>query len=291
MRQRAVGARRVIGTKWLMAAAVVVAMANPAVNQARGPHRPKSAKLDQVLQHAADSGDGSEKRVIVRVRPGQSTAVQDRAKKRGDRVDSDHPRLSAFTATVGGGELAALSVDPDVESVSIDAVVSSDAAADDGSGNSSIQNVLLASLGLTDARYDGEKVGIAVIDSGLEESEDLSGGRSDRFYDFTLDGRDGHPSDDYGHGTHVATLIAGKGKASETEVTRMEKGKPVKTKLAKYAGLAPKARIISLKVLDAGGGGLTSSVLRRDRVCDRTSPGPGNRRHQSFTRPSGVRIA
>jgi len=113
----------------------------PAVNQARGPHGPKTAKLDQVLQRAADSGDGSEQRVIVRVKPGQSTAVQDRAQKRGDHVDADHRRLSAFTATVGSEELAALSVDPDVESVSIDAVVSSDAAADEASGNSSIQNV------------------------------------------------------------------------------------------------------------------------------------------------------
>ena len=72
----------------------------------------------------------------------------------------------------------------------------------------------------TTALYDGDKVGIAVIDSGLEKSEDLSGGRADRFFDFTTNGRRGHPYDDYGHGTHVATLIAGEGKASEREVER-----------------------------------------------------------------------
>ena len=43
-------------------------------------------------------------------------------------------------------------------------------------------------------------------------------GAADDFYDFTTDGRHGHPFDDYGHGTHVATLIAGDGKNSETDV-------------------------------------------------------------------------
>jgi hypothetical protein len=45
-----------------------------------------------------------------------------------------------------------------------------------------------------------------VIDSGLEKSGDLGGGRADRFFDFTADRRKGHPYDDYGHGTHGATL-------------------------------------------------------------------------------------
>ena len=124
------------------------------------------------------------------------------------------------------------------------------------------QNLLVSALGIADTCYEGGNVGIAVIDSGLEKSEDLSGGRADKFFDFTTNGRSGHPYDDYGHGTHVATLIAGKGKASERDVERLEDGKFHKTKLALYRGLAPKARIISLKVLDGNGAGYTSSVLR-----------------------------
>jgi serine protease AprX len=120
----------------------------------------------------------------------------------------------------------------------------------------------MSALGLSDTEYDGNKVGIAVIDSGLEKSDDLSGGRADRFFDFTVDGRAGHPYDDYGHGTHVATLIAGEGKDSERDVDVLQNGRRHRIKLALYGGVAPKARIISLKVLDRNGAGYTSSVLR-----------------------------
>src|SRR4051812_32895735 len=63
------------------------------------------------------------------------------------------------------------------------------------------------------------------------------------------------------HGTHVATLIAGEGKDSETDVDVIDHGKSHRTKVAIYRGVAPKARIISLKVLDRNGVGYTSSVL------------------------------
>jgi serine protease AprX len=53
------------------------------------------------------------------------------------------------------------------------------------------------------------------------------------------------PSDDYGHGTHIAGLIAGNGRLS----------------WGKYAGIAPGARLYSLKVLDANGEGYTSDVI------------------------------
>ena len=96
----------------------------------------------------------------------------------------------------------------------------------------------------------------------MKRDDDLSGGRADRFFDFTADGRAGHPYDDYGHGTHVATLIAGEGKESEVEVEEFDNGKPHRNKIALYRGVAPKARIISLKVLDRGGAGYTSAVLR-----------------------------
>ena len=193
---------------------------------------------------------------------GRASAVADRLAKHGDQIEANHGRLDAMTATIHGDDLSALEADPDVEAVSVDAMLYAGAVQAQEPTTAKLENVLVDALGLTKSRYDGDKVGIAVVDSGLEKSEDLSGGRADRFVDFTGEGRDGHPYDDYGHGTHVATLIAGEGRESEVEIEEFDNGKSHRSKLALYRGLAPKARIISLKVLDGNGAGYTSSVLR-----------------------------
>jgi serine protease AprX len=243
---------------------LIAGVSYPAVNHARG-HEPKAkpSKLDRVLRHAAAAGDRSAQRVIVRARRGQTSVVADRIRKHGDHIESEHQRLDSFAATVHADDLLALEGDPDVQAVSVDAVVTADRVTQEVvQEDGDVETLLMSALGLSDTEYDGDKVGIAVIDSGLEKSDDLSGGRADRFFDFTADGRAGHPYDDYGHGTHVATLIAGEGKDSERDVEFLQNGKPHRTKLALYRGVAPKTRIISLKVLDQNGAGYTSSVLR-----------------------------
>ena len=84
-----------------------------------------------------------------------------------------------------GDDLLALEADPDVEALSIDAVISADRAVQSGDdSDAQLENVLVSALGLSDTAYNGDKVGIAVIDSGLEQSGDLSGGRADRFLRF-----------------------------------------------------------------------------------------------------------
>ena len=87
--------------------------------------------------------------------------------------------------------------------------------------------------------YSSPSIGIAVIDSGIAAGVDF-GTRISAFYDFT-DGtiRAAAPSDPYGHGTHVAGLAAGT-----------------------FVGMAPNARLIGLRVLDATGQGSTDNVIR-----------------------------
>src|SRR4030095_1064729 len=66
------------------------------------------------------------------------------------------------------------------------------------------------------------------------------------FYDFTHNnGRSSAPVDEYGHGTHVAGLIAGNGTQSGSC----------------YRGVAPNARLVGFKVLDQDGAGSTSDVI------------------------------
>jgi serine protease AprX len=89
----------------------------------------------------------------------------------------------------------------------------------------------------------GKGVTVAVIDSGVQPSKDLAATRIRAFVDF-VNGRT-TPYDDYGHGTHVAHIIAGNGSLSKGQ----------------YTGAAPAADIVALKVLDGKGCGSTSKVL------------------------------
>lgn len=92
--------------------------------------------------------------------------------------------------------------------------------------------------------FDGSGVGVAIIDSGLAAvHDDLDPGRVVHFADFVND--QSGPYDDYGHGTHVAGIIAGTGYASNG--TRR--------------GMAPGANLVVLKVLDRAGHGYISSVI------------------------------
>jgi serine protease AprX len=104
---------------------------------------------------------------------------------------------------------------------------------------------------------DGTGVGVAVIDSGVIAVGDLYwwnptnqtyGSRvvySQSFVPGTTD-----PSDQYGHGTHVAGIIASAGWFSTG---------PNFTHT--FKGIAPNANIINLRVLDQNGAGTDSSVI------------------------------
>ena len=106
----------------------------------------------------------------------------------------------------------------------------------------------------------GKGIGVAVIDSGITAWHDdlyLEGSKSPRsaprvvhFKDFTVEANprvwtSDQPSDEYGHGTHVAGVIAGNGFDSGGART----------------GVAPEANLIGLKVLDADGQGYISDVI------------------------------
>ena len=123
-----------------------------------------------------------------------------------------------------------------MESISIDAVVK----AEDYSWDSTLRGT----LGLPLYTAGGDGVGVAIVDSGIEPGSDFDD-RIAAFYDFTEGGREEPPSDDYGHGTHVAGLIAGDGSLSNR----------------RYRGVAHKSRLIGLKVLDEHGAGYTSDVI------------------------------
>jgi serine protease AprX len=94
--------------------------------------------------------------------------------------------------------------------------------------------------------YTGAGVTVAFIDSGITSYQhpDLADSRLLAFVDFVNQRTTKY--DDNGHGTHVAGLISGTGKLSAK----------------KYAGMAPGASLVSLKVLDQNGDGTVGDILK-----------------------------
>ncbi len=150
--------------------------------------------------------------------------------------------INAVAAEVPNVSLAALASNVLVRRIALDRIViGTDARTD-------------ATIGTAVARrqfgYDGRGVGVAVIDSGITDWHDdlMQSGipgsqRVDQFVDL-LNGQPA-PYDDYGHGTHVAGIIAGNGYDSGGART----------------GIAPGVRLLVLKVLDGSGRGRISDVI------------------------------
>ena len=127
-------------------------------------------------------------------------------------------------------------------------------------------------MGLPVQSPGGNRIGVAVIDSGVEPGPEF-GDRIMAFYDFTQGGIAPPASDAYGHGTHVAGLIAGDGTQSQK----------------RYRGLAPKARLIVLKVLDGNRQGRTSDVISAIEYATANKEPAWHRDHQPVAWPSDLR--
>src|SRR5438034_658962 len=160
--------------------AALLALAVSANPFASSTHDGSAAhKLDRALNDRLDAGrPEDEVRVIVQS-SGDREAVKQRVKTRGGRIVANHELIRAFTTTVRVQQLEALANEPDVDRISIDAVVAADATYS-----------LLATEGLPAAAtvtrsttLTGASVRVAVIDSGLEITADLGSNRIIGFYD------------------------------------------------------------------------------------------------------------
>jgi|RhiMethySRZTD1v2_1073278.scaffolds.fasta_scaffold02449_3 serine protease AprX len=180
-------------------------------------------------------------RVIVRIRPDVSP---DDAATEFEQVGATlGPSLDIINARVvelPSAAIAALADNPMIEMISLDREVVP------------TMERTAATIGATAVRqglgYDGTGVGVAIIDSGITSwHDDLANGsggqRVVRFVDFVRNRP--NPYDDYGHGTHVAGIIAGDGFDSAGART----------------GVAPGAQLTVLKVLDEQGNGRISDVI------------------------------
>ena len=206
-------------------------------------------KLDSALTARVRHKDAARQNVIIRVKDGNPAALAATLRAHGHTIGRVHHGIGAITASLTVNQIRALTEDDSVMSISTDAVVVADQA-------TTSTYTLRGTLGLPVQSPGGNRVGVAVIDSGVEPGPEF-GDRIVAFYDFTQGGIALPASDDYGHGTHVAGLIAGDGTQSQK----------------RYRGLAPKARLIVLKVLDGNGQALPATSSARSSTPPRTRTG------------------
>ncbi|MBW8894796.1 MAG: S8 family serine peptidase, partial [Acidobacteria bacterium] len=215
-------ARRISGPAFLLLVVLCPSLAAAGARHAR---------LSKDLEARIASGRTDATSVIV---AGTETEIQSLALRYGATVKKS--LRGAAVLEVTGGQLDALSNDPDVAHLSGDARVQRMmAVSTEATGAPQVWAGLAGLRGVT-----GRGVGVAVIDSGVAEHASLRG-RVIAAFDFTR--TKGTTVDRFGHGTHVAGTIAGVDERGE------------------YSGIAPGAHIVSLKVLDGDGSGDTSDVI------------------------------
>jgi serine protease AprX len=203
-------------------------------------------KLDKKLNDRANVGGTGRSRVIVVLKPGCS--VDGDVLKAGGKNGRRFNVINGQLADLPNGQLRKLANNPCVASIHWDRDTAGElnyAAVVEGARQ--VQQLL---------GYDGAGVGVAIIDSGITGWHDdltyqghnpnvqvVNGQRVVQFVDFV----NGLTSkyDDNGHGSHVAGIIGGNGFDT----------------LGARAGIAPGSDLVSLKVLDANGGGYISNVI------------------------------
>jgi serine protease AprX len=226
------------------ALALVLALgtAMPAVANPRNTHR----KLDRTLTERAATAVGTS-RVIVTFKPGIDASSD--AKRLGAKLGRRLNLTRGQVMELANAQLNKLANHPAVESIRWDRPIHGLPRTEQGkdAGPAKRDDTF---------GYTGEGVGVAIIDSGVTAwHDDLTydgpsprvltngGQRVAAFVDY-VNGRT-DPYDDYGHGTHVAGIIAGNGLASN----------------GLRKGTAPDAHLVVLKVLDSTGRGYISNVL------------------------------
>jgi hypothetical protein len=190
--------------------------------------------------------------VIVRELPGAGTAVEQTVDMLGGLVGRHIGIINGFVARLPEGGLAMLRASPGVHSVTPDARVRlSNTETESSTKGTWAPHAVRAGLywnqGLT-----GEGVDVALIDSGLVPVEGFTApGKVVDGADLSFESQseDRRHLDTFGHGTHMGGIIASARLGAGSE-------EPTYT-----PGVAPGARLVSIKVADANGVTDVSQVI------------------------------
>ncbi len=212
--------------------------------QTATPSIDTSLKVHPLLQYGAQVEPTKLVRVIVqKSNPGGSK--DSIAKPVGGQPVQEFKVIPAFVMNVTQSAVLTLAQNPDVRYVSPDGPVRKKATVDWSKLTTSYPlntgaQAVWAGSGVPSAT--GANVTVAILDTGIDPvHDDLEHNvEAINVNQFAKDG----PVDDYGHGTHVAGVITGS------------------DPYGRYLGVAPNARVISVKISDDAGVAYESDLLR-----------------------------
>src|SRR6266705_412424 len=207
-------------------------------------------KLSKDLDALKGSHSGATVDVIIQFNQTPTDAHHQKVQDKGGALKTKLDFIKGAHYSVPVESLDALADDPDVAYISPDRRLSG-----------ALDNTAAAvnAKAAWQSGWDGTGIGVAVIDSGITGHEDLlgttgSGGKLRILYSQDFVG--GGTNDYYGHGEHVAGIIAGSGKDSNYS-----------TYTRTFKGIAPNANLINLRVLDQNGQGTDSGVISAIQVA------------------------
>jgi serine protease AprX len=237
-------------------ALALAAVCAPAVPAARAASASPAPGPETVAAEPAGGDVG----VIVRQRHPAASSPRTRLADLGGTVTRELPIVGGFAATLPADAVGTLAADPGVAAVERDlplsfrATTAPDqttpapvaAAPSPAAGRASVHRQVVGADRMRGRGATGQGVTVALIDTGVTEVGDLRG-RLVRVGNDTCQNLSGEAGcdDGYGHGTFMAGLIAGSGAGSG----------------GRYAGVAPGARVLSVKIAGRDGSADVSKLL------------------------------
>ncbi|MCL6537873.1 MAG: S8 family serine peptidase [Acidothermus sp.] len=209
---------------------------------------------------------------IVRATPGHVAEARAAVKAVGGAVGADLSIIDGFQATLTADQARTLGGHKGILSVTPDFGATLQGSSYDPNTDAGGPVGLSSDIGYNaywNAGFSGQGIGVALIDSGVVPVPALStSGKIIYGPDFTPTGyfTQVRGLDTYGHGTFMAGLIAGRDPGATA---------PYNANAGYYLGVAPDAKIISVKVADASGATMASAVIAAIQwvVAHRDDPG------------------
>jgi Subtilase family len=199
--------------------------------------------------------------VIVRYDAGAGAQTEALVRRLGGRVDRRLGIIDGFAATVPASAVTRLRAGAAVRSVSGNQPIRLNTIDRFNAKTYSASTMYWVAQEITGAGeywndgYTGKGVDVALLDSGVVEVEGLRDGNVVHGPDLSYEAHvpELENKDTFGHGTHMAGIIAGR---DSDAPSRIQKGDE-----DHFLGMAPDARLVSLKLADASGATDVSQVI------------------------------